>query len=369
MAIVVVSNAGGSIAVGATYVGGVAPTNNDSIAFTPTSGNLNVDSIVNIQGFDFTNYVGIINFTQPITINSPSNSHFINLGTGGYTLTGTPEIKYSNITAAAALSLTSNATAWTGILNLACNISNNNITLVDDWNQNGEFKTAANVNIRFLGVKNFNINGICNGDGAGALSFNQLNTATVNLNGTVNLSVGLGFDGGKLKYISGIANIASVFSSPTSLLTVVLDVSAINFQIAGISAGTNSNVQLDSVLNSGSLDLDGIFNFTGAFGYVADSLSINLTSPPTITYQSGVEYIVNDLIDISGATFLASVAGVKAKFTLGQNIDQRAVVQITATDIDSSGGRRVNNWYGTATNCDNWLVLNDNTLPQAPSTF
>lgn len=265
--------------------------------------------------------------------------------------------------------VTANGTAWTGILNLACNISNNNITLVDDWNQNGEFKTAANVNIRFLGVKNFNINGICNGDGAGALSFNQLNTAIVNLNGTVNLSVGLGFDGGKLKYISGIANIASIFSSPTSLLTVVLDVSAINFPIAGISAGTNSNIQLDSVLNSTLLSLDGIFNFTGNFGFVASELSIGLTSPPTITYQSGNEYIVNDLIDISGAIFFASIAGVKAKFTLGQNINQRAVVQITATDIDSSGGSRVNNFFGTANNCDNWRIWNDSTLPQASSTF
>lgn len=367
MAIVVVSNAGGSIAVGATYVGGVAPTNNDSIAFTATSGQLDIDSVVNIQGFDFTNHVGIINFTQPITINSPSNSHFINLGTGGYTLTGTPQITYSNTTSLAALSLTSNGTAWTGVLNLACNF-NNNITLVDDWNQNGLFITGNNVPLKLLGGKNFNINGICNGDGNNDLQFNNLSTATVNLNGTINIS-SLGFNGGKLKYISGIANIDSLFMSSASLSTVIFDVSSIPFNFISLNGGTNSNVQLDSVINSASLSLDGIFNFTGAFGYVADSLSINLTSPPTITYQSGVEYIVNDLIDISGATFLASTSGVKAKFTLGQNINQVAVVQITATDIDSSGGRRVNNWYGTVTNCDNWLVLNDNTLPQAPSTF
>jgi hypothetical protein len=367
MAIVVVSNAGGSIGIGATYVGGIAPTNNDSIAFTATSGTLNVDSVVNIQGIDFTNHVGIINFTQPITINSPSNSHFVNLGTGGYTLTGTPEIKYSNTTSGAALSLTSNGTAWTGILNLACNFINN-ITQVDDWNQNGLFTTGNNVPLRLLGGQNFNINGICNGDGNNDLQFNNLSTAIINLNGTVNLS-SLAINGGKLKYISGIANIDSLFMSSASLSTVILDVSAIPFNFISLNGGANSNVQLDSVINSASLSLDGTFSFTGAFGYVTSSLSINLTSPPTITYQSGVEYIVNDLIDISGATFLASIAGVKAKFTLGQNIDQRAVVQIIATDIDSSGGRRVNNWYGTATNCDNWLVLNDNTLPQASSTF
>jgi hypothetical protein len=364
MAIVVVSNTGGSIAIGSTYVGGIAPTNNDSIAFTATSGTLNVDSVINIQGVDLTNHVGIINFTQPFTINSPSNSHFVNLGTGGYTLTGTPEIRYSNTTAAAALSLTSNGTVWTGILNLACNIANNNITQVDDWNQNGEFKTATNVQVRFLGGKNFNINGICNGDGSGSLQFQALNTATINLNGTINLSTGLGFDGGKLKYISGVANIASSFIAGS----VILDVSPILFPTLGISA-TSANVQLDSVLNSVSLSLDGILNFTGSFGYTTSSLSIVLTSPPTITYESGVEYIVNNLIDISGATFLASITGVKAKFTLGQNIDQKVVVQINATDIDSSNGRRVNNFYGTANNCDNWRVWNDNTLPQASSTF
>jgi hypothetical protein len=239
---------------------------------------------------------------------------------------------------------------------------------VDDWNQNGLFTTGNNVPLRLLGGQNFNINGICNGDGTNDLQFDDLSTAIINLNGTVNLS-SLAINGGKLKYISGIANIDSLFMSSASLSTVILDVSAIPFNFISLNGGANSNVQLDSVINSASLSLDGIFSFTGAFGYVTSSLSINLTSPPTITYQSGVEYIVNDLIDISGATFLASIAGVKAKFTLGQNIDQRAVVQIIATDIDSSGGRRVNNWYGTATNCDNWLVLNDNTLPQAPSTF
>lgn len=365
MAIVVVSNSGGSIAVGSTYVGGVAPTSNDSIAFTSTSGQLDVDSVINIQGIDFTNHVGIINFTQPITINSTSNTHFVNLGTGGYTLSGVPEIKYSNTTAAAALSLTSNGTVWTGTLNLACNITNNNITQVDDWNQNGEFKTAANVQVRFLGGKNFNINGICNGDVNGDLQFNSLNTATINLNGTVNIPGAMGFDGGKLKYISGVVNTPGLYISSSE--SVVLDISPILFPIISIS--NNANIQLDSTLNSVILALDGILAFTGYFGFTTSSLTIGLTSPPTITFASGNEYIVNDTININGATFLTSIPGVKAKFTLGQNIDQIAVVQITATDIDSSGGRRVNNFFGTATNCDNWRVWYDCTLPQVASTF
>lgn len=89
----------------------------------------------------------------------------------------------------------------------------------------------------------------------------------------------------------------------------------------------------------------------------------------TFTWTSTINGVVRILVDITNSTFSASTSGVKAKLTLGQNIDQLRVVNITAIDIDSSNGRRVNNFYGTATNCDNWRIWNDNTLPQVSSTF
>ena len=246
MAIITVNNSGGSIALGTTYVGGVAPTNIDSIAFTATSGQLDVDSVLNIAGIDFTNCVSNINFTQPINLNNTLNTHFVNLGLGGYALLGTPEIKYANTVNGATLSLTSNGTSWAGVLNLACSTQNNFITLVDTWNQDGEFKTAPNVQVSFLG-NTFNINGLCNGDGSGALQFSEFNTAIINLNGNVTLSVGLGFDGGTLNYIGGTCDIPAVFCSPSSSLTLNIDgVTTIPSTVSIVPTVSGINVNLTS---------------------------------------------------------------------------------------------------------------------------
>lgn len=370
MAIVVVSNAGGSIAVGATYVGGVAPTNLDSIAFTATSGTLNIDSVVNIAGFDFTNHVGIINFTQPITINSSSNVHFVNLGTGGYTLTGTPQITYSNTVSTSTLSLTSNGTAWTGVLNLA-NSTVSLITLVDDWNQNGLFTTINNLNCRFIG-NTFSINGICNGDSLGNLRFGGNNTALIKLNGTINLGL-LSVSRGALQYVGGICNITNQLQLASISSNFILDIAGLNIPLCTVSVSAGGSIQLNSIPTFGILLISSVFApvlFTGGNGFIVSEfrIGINSTVRP-IVFAAGVEYIVNGIMNVSNANFSSSISGVKALLTFGQNINQLRVVNITATDIDSSNGRRVNNFYGTVTNCDNWRVWNDNTLPQAPSTF
>ena len=110
--------------------------------------------------------------------------------------------------------------------------------------------------------------------------------------------------------------------------------------------------------------------FSGAFGFVCNEFIIDSGSTGSITFESGTSYYINNVVDIRfPTTILASTAGVKAKLILGQNVNQNTISFLTATDIDSSGGKRVNNFYGTVTNCDNWRVWNDNTLPQAPSTF
>lgn len=373
MAIVVVSNAGGSIAVGTTYVGGVAPTNLDSIAFTPTSGQLDIDSAVNIAGFDFTNHVGVINFIQPITLNSPSNVHFINLGTGGYTLTGTPQITYSNTVTTSALSLTSNGIAWTGILHLAYSTNPSSvITLVDDWNQDGLLTTINNVSLKFIG-NSFSINGIFNGDSLGRCAIGNTNTAIIKLNGTINLSSYLNFNGGTLKYVSGICSIPIL--NITTNIGVILDIAGLTIPTVNVtSVGVSFFLQLNSMPTFTTLVLstNSFFPlvFKGGNGFITSELRIITGfAIKNIIFESGVEYIVNDIMNISDANFSSSISGVKALLTLGQNINQLKALNITATDIDSSNGVRVNNFYGTATNCDNWRVWNDNTLPQVPSTF
>ena len=366
MAVVIVNNTGGSITSGTTYVGGVAPTSIDSIAFTPTSGNLIVDALINISGIDFTNCVSVINFTQPLNLNNTvGHTHFVNLGTGGYTLSGTPEIKYADTFLGTAISLTSNGIPWNGILNLSCSTTNNNITLVDDWNQNGELISPSTIQCKFLG-NTFNINGICN-----ALRISVDNTSIINLNGNINLT-GFLFYGGHLKYTGGICNIDTLSVVPTS--TVILDIAGVTINnLVNISSSVAVSIQLNSVpifpelrVSSSSFPI----SFIGDYGFIADLLFIGRTTfNRQLILNSNVEYVVNDTIDITNASISSCTPGVKSKLTLGQNINQKRLTNIDATDIDSSGGRRVNNFFGTATNCDNWRIWTDCTLPQVSSTF
>lgn len=371
MAIVTVNSVGGSIALGSTYVGGVAPTTIDSIDFTALSGNLLVDTLIDIAGIDFTNCVSDINFTQPINIkNTIGHTHFVNLGTGGYTLSGTPEIKYADTFSGTALSLTSNGVSWNGILNLACSLVNN-ITLVDDWNQNGLFTTGNNVPCKFLG-NSFSINGICNGDSLGNLRFSATNTALIKLNGTINLGL-LSFSRGALEYVGGICNITNQLQLANVSSNVILDIAGLNIPLCNVSVFAGGSIQLNSIPTLGILSISSTsvpVLFTGGNGFIVSEFRIGINSiVRPIVFAAGVEYIVNGIMNVSNASFSSSIAGVKALLTFGQNINQLRVVNITATDIDSSNGRRVNNFYGTINNCDNWRVWNDNTLPQACSTF
>ena len=90
----------------------------------------------------------------------------------------------------------------------------------------------------------------------------------------------------------------------------------------------------------------------------------------SIIFKSGVTYNINSSVNITHPILISSdTPGSRANLILGTNIDQTTISEITATDIDSSGGRRVNNFYGTITNCVNWRIWNDNTLPQISYTF
>lgn len=377
MAIIYVTNTGGSIGLAATYVGGILPTQEDIIGFTPTSGNLDVDSTIAIAGIDFTNCTSIINFTTPITLNNViSQNHSINLGSGSYSLTGAVEIKWIGGGVLNNLTLTANGLPYNGILNIATQ-SNCVLNFTDIWNQNGELKLFECFPTYLGGT--FNINGICNGSSGadlGAFYVTPGSTSIVNFNGIINLTE-FEISGGIFNYISGsVLNLSQVLFTDGTISTVDFSDFVINTCLVynGSIAGYPNFVTPLRVINL-------TINNSGFLGGVnndieCDNLISTSFSPDTITLASNSEIKVNNTINIgTGAnssytlTINSSIPGVKAKLTLGQNIDQVKVVFINAIDIDSSNGRRVNNFFGTATNCDNWKVWTDTTLPQVTSTF
>lgn len=377
MAIIYVTNTGGSIGLAATYVGGILPTQEDIIGFTLTSGNLDVDSTLAIAGIDFTNCTSIVNFTTPITLNNViSQNHSINLGSGSYSLTGAVEIKWIGGGLLNNLTLTANGLPYNGILNIATQ-SECMLNFTDIWNQNGELKLFGCYPTYLGGT--FNINGICNGSSdvdLGGFYIAAGSTTIVNFNGIINLT-DFEITGGIFNYISGsVLNVSRVLFTDGTISTVDFSDFVINTCLIsnGSITGYPNFVTPLRVINL-TINNDGFLG--GANNDIeCDNFISTAFSPDIITLASNSEIKVNNTINIgTGAnssytlTIKSSIPGVKAKLTLGQNVDQVKVVFINATDIDSSNGRRVNNFFGTATNCDNWKVWSDNTLPQVCSTF
>jgi hypothetical protein len=158
MALKTVSAAGGNFNVGATWVGGVAPVNGDTIKADATSGNLTLTAnTVNIYGADFTGYtrtlaLGGANLTLTGVANIPvilgaSMSITNNAGSGARFAFGaaTPTLTSNGVTVPA---ISQNGT---GPLNLVGTLTTNYIT---------------NTSPSFAGA-----NVVINGSGAGSQTF------------------------------------------------------------------------------------------------------------------------------------------------------------------------------------------------------
>lgn len=364
MAIKVVSDAGGLYSNPATWVGGIVPIYPDTIGFTTTSGNLTVDIQDTIKGIDFTDYLGTMDMLAGagLTIDDDGfTAGFINMGSGGYTLTDSGGNGFLYTTGIVATILTNTV----GKIN-PYRFNGNYVAITGDWLQQGTIDDLGTLyqmllisgTFTMLGIQNF-ANGMYVSAGASANLF---------FNGTITFS-DLQIDGGTYKVLGGTFTCPSIQIEAISV-AIRLDFNGYVFPNISFNAGPNT-IFLDSVLYGtvGNIGTAGPIVFDGAYGFDIDTFTNSTTISPVITFKSLIEYKANTFIRLTRATISASTPGSKAKLTLGQSIDQFAIVDVIATDIDCSLGRRMNNFYGTATNCDNIKVWNDNTLPQATSTF
>lgn len=364
MAIITVSNIGGNFSDTATWVGGEIPVYPDTIAFTSTSGDLTIDNQYTLAGIDFTNYTGIFRMLSGATKLSiiddgAGTAGFINMGSGGYTLIDDGTDFGFSVNGAPPVILTNNV----GKVNpFPIGLPDSGTVIINgNWKQEGFLIDGG------FGVYTFINNGIFTLIGTHnypLMSFSMGCNALggVYFNGDITFG-GATFDGGDIKLIGGTFNCPSI-SFYNSIDNIKIDFNNYTFEYLELMGNINNSFQLDSTLLANDANIFDA-NLTGNFGFNANKL----TGSGEIIFKSTIEYFVNNQINMRDYIIMSSVAGVKAKLTLGQNIDQLLVLNVTATDIDSSNGVRVNNFYGTATNCDNWRIWNDNTLPQVPSTF
>jgi len=373
MAIITVSNTGGLFSSSATWVGGVVPVYPDTIDFTATSGDLTIDNQYTLAGIDFTNYIGVFRMLSGATNISilddgAGAAGFINMGSGGYTLIDDGTDYGFSVNGTPPVILTNNVGKVNpfpiyfpdGVLGDTIIINGNWIQegfLIDGGS--GFIYTIINNGIfTLIGTHNYPL-----------MSFSMVCNALggVYFNGDITFFSAL-FYGGDIKLVGGNFSCPQVeFSNAYS--DIKIDFNNHIFEYLSIGGDVNNNIQLNSVLLSNELSLNEHINLTGNFGFNISTILCDYTNNLTLILNPSAEYFINNQINMRDCIIMSSVAGVKSKLTLGQNINQVLMCNITATDIDSSNGRRVNNFYGTATNCDNWRIWTDNTLPQVTSTF
>lgn len=251
MAIITVSNTGGNWNSPTTWVGGVVPLSTDSVVFTATSGNLNINVLSTITDLDLSNFTGTITFTSALFINGNWN-----LGGGTYTQSGASYVRKQGTG-----TITSNGVIWSRGFRF---VGTGTTTLADDLNLSGAFQfqgDAATMVINgyniyhtgtFIGSNNA---GVVSGTtkywykGTGATWGQGSATCSINIDfyidtvGTLTLSgtapTGINFGGGKeLKIISGTLNTSGL--SALSLFGRIVNLTGSTINNLQLRNGTNT---------------------------------------------------------------------------------------------------------------------------------
>ena len=363
MAVFTVANGGGNINAGGTYVGGVAPSSTDTIAFTATSGQLTVNTTFTIAGIDFANYLNTITFTFPMTCTGP-----VNFGTGGYTVTGASFLIVNTST-----TITSNGTTWGGNFRFAG--TSQTFTLVDNMRVSGivQFNgatgqtingstlictgtlTSISAGVNVLGTTNISMQG--NSTIAGSNGNYGLNI-DINSTGTVSFTGIIYFISGTLSYTAGTINAgtstiyhvnsgAFVLSLGSNILNNVILISTSSLGSTLNCSGTltlSSTTSNTYAINcSGSLTILGtpsgtsLITLTGTgiwsgAGTLRNNLTINTTG--TITVSGTVNYNTGTLTYIAGTVITTgSTLSIGASTTLNTNGINWNIVTITTGTV------------------------------------
>jgi hypothetical protein len=355
MAVYTVSNTGGNINAGATYVGGIVPTSTDTIVFTSTSGQLTVNTPFTIAGIDFTNWTGTLIMSAILTVNG--NITLVS----AMTITGTSKLVIS-----ATSTMTSNGKTWSNSLDFNMNAGSQVVTLADNWNVTGSVSFLTNT-ATFNGNK-ISIGGsLSNNTNGGTTLFelvgtgtwtssNFRNSLTINTSGTITITGTLSYNTGTLTRMAG-----TVVTTGSTLLinsSTTLNTNGINWNNVNIIAGTITNNSLLTI--NGTLTLASSSNvvFAGTHGFTTNSLSC-VTAGRTITFKDGVTYTVNSSLTLTGTSgsriTVNSSTTSYAYLTLAYGATQN-VTNTNATWINSGGGDTIKSSFGTLSDTVNWEV-------------
>ena len=336
--------------------GASVPTSVDDVFFDGVGGNGNINSTISA-----TITVLSINISSGYTATMTHNA--VLTIAGNVTLSTTYTIAGSSgIVISAASTITSNGKTWPNILTFS-NI--NTKTLNGDFTVGGTLTISNATTLNQTGTDTLSCNGLTTisaiitgtakirligGTWSSNQSFGVGNY--VELDGNVSISNGTIYS--TIKYISGTITHSGTFYT---FGDVTLDVFPVIFVNAFFLNGVHT-ITINSLLRFSGFILMGQSNkiFSGTSGFECATL-LNFGNAETRTFQNGVTYTINNNFDYRGGTFISNHPTLRANILLKNGAISSTNSNFTR--IDSSGGRTINTWRGTVTDCVNVRSFTD----------
>ena len=345
------------------------PTSADDVIFdgTGAKGNSNstVSTFVTILSITFTSgYTGVISPSGgllTITGNFTDNSaHTWNmLSTNVITFIGNQTITSNGAIFPGSISFTSGVStktlngSWTilGTLTIGSLAATtlNRTNLTDTLSANG----LPQINSVLSGTAKIRVTGgILTNGGTSPISNN------LDLDGNITITGNLTYNTGTLTYISGTITTANlIIGSGCTLNTNGMTWNS-------ISATNTGSIVINSLLSVTSLSVASIV-FSGTHGFtVANFIRTQGASlPNTVTFKNSLTYTITNSLTVLNTANLLSVTFASDSATLRANLilSNGATCSVCSnfTRIDSSGGRPINAWNGTITDCINVRSFTD----------
>jgi hypothetical protein len=268
-----------------------------------------------------------------------------------YTIAGTAQLTIS-----AASTITSNGKTWPNNVSVT---GTNTKTLVGDFTINGTLSidgamTLNSTTSEILFVNN-GFAGVQSTVGTttiylqgGSWGGNASIQNNLTLNGNITITGTKSYRTGILKYLSG--TIITTGSTISCSGTTTFDTFGMSFNNVDLLIGTftlNSKLVCNTIIFGFSNTI-----FTGSFGFDTNNVVLN-GSNSSRTLGTGITYTINNSITgtVVNNTFTSSSATIRANLVLGYNATCSILANFTR--IDASGGRTINTWNGTVTDCIN----------------
>jgi hypothetical protein len=336
------------------------PTSVDDVFFDGVGANGNIDSTIsaaitvlsiNVQS----GYTATITFLNSLTIsgNITLTNNFIMTGNGSLLTSGTATI-------------TTNGK----LINIVFghSVSTSTKTLVGNLEVTGEYRLITNgITATYVGAELilhnlFQTTSTGNITGIIRIKGGTINVTNSRLNGVI-LDGDIVLTGfyveGSLTYQSGtITGVRNIIIPANA----TLNTNGMSF--GGITVFNNITVTLNSLLTvTGTLTLSFISIFNGTAGFTVGTLSkIQSTTINTpLTLQNSVTYTITNSFLIRNNNSSTSISSNDATLRANLILVNGATCNVSCnfTRIDATGGRTINSWNGTITDCLNVRSFTD----------